>query len=269
MDDRFNRATLRNFFADGQLPTGKHFGYLIDSMLNMVDEGFSKTPQDGLKISSAVTHNTLASFYRDNRQQERLWSLGFAEQADRLQVERDGAADPVLSLDAHQAGDGPLQGRVGINTGRPQHALHVEGTISAHGRIGGLPLPGPQPMADGEWHDVTGELGGCQGFELMAGAGREGSGQFALLHAVALNAYNPGAGLFDALFGGGRKRIREDHAWYGKRCDRLQLRWHGGSGRNAKYRLQIRSRCTYGDGVPIQVHLTRLWFDPFMKGPQP
>ena len=63
MDDRYNRATLRNFFADGQRPNGKHFGRLIDSMLNMVDEGFSKTPQDGLKIASAVTHQTLLSFY--------------------------------------------------------------------------------------------------------------------------------------------------------------------------------------------------------------
>lgn len=262
MDDRYNRATLRNFFADGQRPNGKHFGRLIDSMLNMVDEGFSKTPQDGLKIASAVTHQTLLSFYREN-QQQRLWSIGFSEQADRLEFASDAAAAPALALAVHQDDDGSVESRVGVNTARPQHALHVEGVVSMQGRIGGLPLPGV-PLADGEWHDITEELTGCHAFELMAGTGRDGSGRFALMHAVAMNAFNPGGSWADLLWG--RKRIREQHAWYGKRCDRLQLRWAGASGRHGRYRLQVRTRCDYGPGVPIQVKLARLWFDPMMQG---
>lgn len=262
MDDRFNRATLRNFFADGQRPTGKHFGCLIDSMLNMVDEGFSKTPQEGLKIASAVTHRALLSFYRDN-QQQRLWSLGFSEEADRLEFTHDAAAEPAMALDMHQDDDGSVETRVGINTGKPQHALHVEGVVCMQGRTGGMPLPAA-PLADGEWHDLTGELAGCHAFELMAGAGREGTGRFAMVQAVAMNAFNPGGSWLDLL--SRRKPIRQQHAWYGKRCDRLQLRWFGEAGRYGKYRLQIRTRCSYGEGVPLQVRLTQLWFDPMMQG---
>ena len=33
-----NRETLKNYFAEGQLPTEAHFADLIDSMLNMTDE---------------------------------------------------------------------------------------------------------------------------------------------------------------------------------------------------------------------------------------
>jgi hypothetical protein len=39
-----NRDTLKQFFQEGRLPTSDHFGDLIDSMLNMSDEGFRKTP---------------------------------------------------------------------------------------------------------------------------------------------------------------------------------------------------------------------------------
>lgn len=266
MEDRYNRATLRNFFADGQRPSGKHFGRLIDSMLNMVDEGFSKTPQEGLKIASAVTHHALLSFYRENHQQ-RLWSLGFSEQADRLQFCNDLAAEPALAMDVRQGDDGNVESRVGINTGRPQHALQVEGVVCMQGRTGGLHPPAV-PLANGEWHDITEELTGCQAFEVMAGSGREGSGRFALVRAVAMNAFNPGASWL-SLLGWDRKRIRQQHAWYGKRCDRLQLRWAGEGGRHGRYRLQIRTRCDYGkvDGkdVPIHVNLTRLWFDPTMQ----
>jgi hypothetical protein len=265
MDDRFNRSTLRNFFADGQRPSGRHFGCLIDSMLNMVDEGFSKTPQEGLKITSAVTQKTLLSFYRDN-QQQRLWSVGFSEQADRLEFTHDAAPEPTIALDMRQGDDGTVESRVGINTGKPQHALQVDGVVCMQGRMGGLAVPGT-PLADGEWHDVTGELTGCQAFELMAGAGREGGGRFALVHAVAMSAYNPAPSWLDRL--SRRQPIRQQHAWYGKRCDRLELRWHGDGGRHGKYRLQIRTRCSYGEGVPLHVRLTQLWFDPTMQaGPR-
>lgn len=263
MDDRYNRATLRNFFADGQRPNGKHFEQLIDSMLNMVDEGFSKTPQDGLKVASAVTHHALLSFYRSN-QQQRLWSMGFFEQGERLQFRNDLAGPPVLALDAGRDANDNAESRVGINTDRPQHTLQVDGVVSMHGRVGGLPLPG-EPRADGEWHDLTEELSGCHAFELMAGTGLEGSGRFALMHAVAMNAFNPAPSWSDLLWR--RRRIREQHAWYARRCDRLQLRWTGSSGRHGRFRLQIRTRCVYGAEVPIQVRMTRLWFDPLMKGP--
>jgi len=92
-------------------------------------------------------------------------------------------------------------------------------------------------------------------------------GHFALMHAVVLNAYNPTLGLFN--FFNRRRGIRATHAFYSRRCDRLELRWQGSSGKNADYKLQIRSGFNYGAGVKILVNLTRLWFDPHMDRGQP
>jgi hypothetical protein len=254
-----NRETLRNFFGDGALPTKDHFGDLVDSMLNMSDEGFRKSAQNGVEISTPGGHDALLSFYRDQSPQLSLWSLRYGAEREQLcfHASARGPADqpPVLSLDT--------AARVGINTTAPRSTLDVGGVISAQGRLGSYAVASEAALlADGEWHDLTDALQGCQAFEVMAGTGHTGTGRYALLHAIALNTYNP-TGLLE--FWSARKRIRCDHAYYSRRCDKLQLRWHGSSGKGAAYRLQIRSGCDYGAQVRIQCFLTRLWFDESMR----
>ena len=55
-------------------------------------------------------------------------------------------------------------------------------------------------------------------------------------------------------------------SYYGRRCDKLQLRWEGTSGKNAAYRLRIKTGCNYGEGVLIKVFITQLWFDETTQG---
>lgn len=256
-----NRETLRHFFDEGRLPTKDHFGDLIDSMLNMSDEGFRKSPENGVEVSTPVGHDALISFYREQSARTALWSVSYGGDRDQLVFHHGSVAaarhlPPVLALDAQE--------RVGIGTAAPRHTLDVAGVVASQGRIGSWRAADDTPLpADGEWHDLTGTLRGCQAFEVMAGAGHPGGGRFALMHATAMNAFNPTAGWFDFLLR--KKRIRAQHAWYGRRCDKLELRWDGSSGRDASYRLQIRSKCDYGAGVCIRAHLTRLWFDEGMQ----
>ncbi|HUG26163.1 hypothetical protein [Piscinibacter sp.] len=256
-----NRETLRNFFDDGKLPTRDHFGDLIDSMLNMSDEGFRKSAENGVEVATPVGYDALISFYREQSAKTALWSMSYGGDRDQLLFQHGsvGASrglPPVLALDARD--------RVGINTAEPRHALDVAGVVAAQGRLGTFESAAAQPLlADGEWHDLTDVLQGCQAFEVMAGAGHPGGGRFALMQAVALNTFNPTSGWFDFL--SRKKRIRCHNAWYGRRCDKLELRWNGSSGRNASYTLQIRSKCDYGPGVRIKAHLTRLWFDETMQ----
>src|SRR5205814_7031659 len=175
-------------FGDGALPTQAHFGDLIDSMLNMVDEGFRKTVANGQELYAPVGHHNLLSFYRDQSPQAALWRISLGAQQDQLLFQAQGASGPLLSLDAQQ--------RVGIATTNPQTTLDVRGVASSQGRRGTLPLPTKEPLlANGEWQDLTGDLEGCQAFEVMAGAGQPGTGHFGLLHATALSAYNPGGRL--------------------------------------------------------------------------
>jgi hypothetical protein len=258
-----HRETLKNFFADGQMPTSDHFRDLIDSTLNMTDEGFRKSADNGLEISTPVGFDALLSFYRDQNPQSVVWSTSYGAR-DQLQLNFGSTAatrdaPPALTLDGSNH-------NVGINTAEPKHALDVSGVICAQGRIGRYPLARDLNLpANGEWQFLTDELQGCQAFEVVAGVGgHQGRGRYSVIHAIAANTYNPDPGWL-GLFS--RKRpIRATCAYYGRRCDRLELRWDGDHGRDCRYRLQIRSRCDYGDGILIKAQLTRLWFDEDMQG---
>lgn len=252
-----SRDTLYNLFAEGNLPGTGDFVDLIDSMLNMRDEGFRKTPEHGVEVATPVGYDSLLSLYREQTRGAPLWTVAHGARHEQLCF-RHGAAGgpdapgPLLVLDG--------RARVGINTTDPQHDLHVAGVLASEARVGSWPTQAEDPIvADGHWHPLTGPLRGCQAIEVLAGASRPGEGRHALLRAVAMNTHNPALGWWALL--SRKKHIRCQHAWYGRRCDRLELAWDGTHGRQAEYRLMIRSRCDYGEGVPIRVQMTRLWAD--------
>lgn len=280
---RRSRETLKAFFREGARPSEEHFADLIDSTLNINDEGFRKTPADGLRVQSLGDSHALMSFYTPKSDADRAeWSIGLGEDYKRLSMHRPGLVGaPLLTLD-------PL-GRVGIRTASPEAELDVRGTLRADGRRGREARDREEEgkvdrlVADGEFHALTGDLHGCQAFEVVAGVGLRESGRYALVHAIALNTFNPI--WWDNLFGL-KKRIRAQHAYYSRRVDRLQLRWVAagdeaggrdnpakGHGEQATYRLMIRTRRDYladrrgRDDVPpeeevrIRAFVTRLWFD--------
>ncbi|GAB3255503.1 hypothetical protein [Chitinimonas naiadis] len=265
-----SRESLKRYFSEGALPDEDHFADLIDSMLNMSDEGFRKTVERGYEIYAPQGHDALMSFFRDQEPKSPVWHIGLGSAQDQLLIhgrtndakQHDGgrrAVKPpsVLCLDR--------AGRVGVGNETPQAELDVTGTLRSTGRQGSYVRSGTERLkADGKWKDLTDELSGCQAFEVMAGVGTPGSGRFGLLHAVCINTYNPTLGILNFL---NRKRgIRCTHGYYSRRCDRLELRWIGSSGRDARYKLQIRSGCDFGGEIDMQVNLTQLWFDPHMDG---
>ena len=46
-----NRQTLREKFRRGSMPSQDDFGDLIDSMMNIMDDGIEKSAPEGFKIS--------------------------------------------------------------------------------------------------------------------------------------------------------------------------------------------------------------------------
>jgi len=285
-ENHHDRASLKKHFEAGSLPTQQDFADLIDSTLNLREDGFSRTDQDGLRVHAQVGHDGLFSFYRGVGSDKVLWSTGFAQGGEQW-VMRPGSSTqpPLLLLDP--------SGRMGLGLppgqAQPRSRLDINGSLSLRGRLGQPPPPAVMErqsaeckrrislVADGDWKDLTGDLQGCQGFEVMAGAGRpEDRSRFALLHAFAFNVYHPA--WWQDWFGT-KRRIRQQHAFYGRYRDRLELRWHsrnGEHGKGASYRLQIRSRCDYAGHqrnggnaaqaeVPLHVYLTQLWFQPHME----
>ena len=260
-----DRQTLKNYFREGNLPTEEHFVDLVDSMLNMTDEGFRKGLEHGQELAVPTGRNALISFFRTEAPQTPAWSIQFGEDREQL-VFRTPHHQPtdaqptlatVLCLDQDK--------RVGINVDCPRAELDVGGAVRCESRLGSYPVESNESLlADGKWHPVLVNLQACQAFEIVAGAGVPGTGHFALVHAIAVNAYNPTFGLFEWF--NRRRNIRCTHATYSRRADRIKLRWRGTSGRNANYRLEARSGVDFGKDCRIQVHVTRLWHDPHMQG---
>lgn len=294
-----SRQTLRSYFADGCRPTGAQFAELIESVLNMQDEGFAKTPDEGLKITSAANQSALLTFLREEQRDQGLWSVRYGDPADPgvrggLGVPRvqggQGAPLAVAPLKTRLDGKPPRPGsdrqpvplvvlhqnhRVSVGKSNADHMLDVQGVVAARGRVGTYPQPGrPEDLtADGQWKDATDTLEGCVALEVVATVSAEGSGHHAIMRAVAMNAYNPE---FTGVLGwlarrkafewidrrfNRRRRIRCEHVWFGESCDRLELRWCSlpEAGARRPYKLQIRTRCRYPGTTTIQLHVTELW----------
>jgi hypothetical protein len=260
-----DRPTLKKFFSDGALPRSEHYGDLIESMVNRVEDGFDKTEGDGLRIASIGSSPMLMSFYRGAGAPDPAWIMRHGPVPGSLQFRHggDGPGEPGAAVEDPAIPDLALSasGRVGVHSAEPDWRLDVDGVVRMRGRIG---MPGSEPrvQADGRWHAITPPLAGCTALEVVAGVGgAPGRGRYALMHAVALNAYNPRNPLLNWLFR--RRSIRRQTAVFGSYADRLRLRWTGSS---RDYRLELRSQSNFGAGVAIRYYVTRLWFDSAMQG---
>lgn len=285
-----NRATLKRFFAAGARPTEEQFAALIEASLIMEDEGFRKTIDDGLRISTTGNGDSLMSFGRRGETVS-SWRLAFVGNGtDKLALQRAPTLNTppptVLAIRQDEAKNARVEvvanvaigARPGDGDGLARSALDVEGAVRSRGRLGHELKP---IAADGSYHAITPPLHGCVAFEVIAGVGTpdKGSGRFAMVHAIAMNSFNPG--IWDNVFG--RKNpIRAQHSYYRRRSDRLQLCWQRKGvapveapptgedpnemhGRDGRYRLMIRSRTNYEDpAITIRAHVTQLWYDALM-----
>lgn len=250
--EKLDRKTLRERFKRGSMPSEQDFASLIDSMVNILEEGFDRSANDGLRITQISDSGRLFSFYRDISVDKPLWFIGLGTGNEALKIGTPDQPDALTLLSS--SGDAGIGSRlsIGINNPNPTANLDVNGNIAAHGRRGQrgeMPVP-----ADGEWHDITVALTGCEIFEIVAGVGgAEGDGRYSLLHAVALNAFND------------KCSIKEQTTYFGTKCNRIELRWKAAPEQSKfHYKLQMRTRCNWGEGVWVRYYLTRLWFDPLM-----
>jgi hypothetical protein len=246
------------------MPSSEAFGDLIESMLNIVDQQFDKTPQDGLKVGQ-FSQGKLLSFYHDIDVKSPIWSVRMEQPGDDLMIGTEAFPAALALRDRNgNATEAALQMAPSTDDDRAKQGLFeldLKGCLVVDGRRG---RPGLRVPADGQWQYITPVLHGCQAFEVVAGAGKTGSGKYAVMHAFALNAYN------------GKGDITYHQAYCGNRCSRLELRWKPESNRlQDGFRLQIRVGCSYdskeefanASSAPTMIcfQLTQLWFDSAMK----
>lgn len=245
--DLFNRLTLKNFFKKGSVPTEVHFSNLIDSTINKIDDGFSKTVEDGLKLTPGSENGRLISFY------DGVKDLDSKSSAWNITVNPTEASKGLSIGEKADNGRVYLQegGNVGVGNLSPKFDLDVNGNFASNARIGTYNEVSKVP-ADGEWHILLDELEGCQAFELVAKAqGVKKRGKYAIVHAIAVSTH-----------GNLGSKINTTQAFYGWFWHRIKFRWKKTN--EGKYRLEVRTVGHYGmdkenEVVNISCHVTSLW----------
>lgn len=262
-----NRDTLKAFFSEGSMPSAEMFADLIDSMLNMDDEGFRKSDENGFEISNIGDSESLISFYKESHPDKPVWRFRFDGQENNLIVEKVTFSNKraiekdelekakyLLSLSAEND-----RVKVGIGIAQPQDTLQVVGNIRAEGRRGIVDQTHDTPKADNDWHTIAGPFVGCQCLEVVARAKNDQKKRYAMIHAIAMHSIGPTKkNIFSLL--GLKNRIRSTHSFYNSFKDRLKLQWKPGDKRG-EYVLQIRTNCDYGEDSQLTFHITNLWSD--------
>ncbi|MEY2705888.1 MAG: hypothetical protein RL407_1950 [Bacteroidota bacterium] len=234
-----NRQSLINYFKKGSAPTERHFADLIESTVNIVDDGISREGENGFRITPVGRSKRLISFFKNFKQVQPEWSINLdQEQAGGLSFQEEEKS-PLLVL--------KNGGNVGIGEENPKSKLDVNGVITAKGRVGSFQVG--QVPADGKWYNLLDQLKEPCAFEIMVRVdGEKGSGRYALAHVIALNT-----------FGGplSRGKITKTATHYGSYFNRLRFRWTGSL---YNYSLQVKTARHYGldptTGEPYPIKFT-------------
>jgi hypothetical protein len=220
-----NRQSLLNYFKKGSAPSERHFADLIESTVNIVDDGISREGDSGFRVTPVGRSKRLISFYKNFKQVNPEWSINLDQEQNGGLAFQEEEKKPLLVL--------KNGGNVGIDEENPKSKLDVNGVVTSKGRVGSL-YAGEVP-ADGKWYSIVDQINEPCAFELMARAdGEKGSGRYALAHVIALNT-----------FGGplSRGSINKTSTYYGSFFNRLRFRW---SGELYNYSLQVKTARHYG-----------------------
>ncbi len=259
---KLSRRELKERFKAGRMPTEEDFMSLIDSLVNSVDEGFYVDEESGLQVKQKKDSGCLASFFVNLTETRPQWLLKLRKNVEKgessLNVKTPDMSsdDSGLTIVSPNFADSEKpKVRVGVGNAAPRCELDVDGLIASKGRVG-AENPQFEIVADGEWHNVTDVLTGCNCFEIVAGVGgNEGDGRFALAHAIAVNVFNE------------HPTVEITQSYSGGRGSKIDIRWRKCENKY-EYTLQMRVRHKFDKTGKIMVryHLTKLWYDTQMIG---
>ena len=126
-----NRTELKEFFNEGDKPTEKQFGELIDANINQMEDGIAKVPGNPVAIQAegdAAGTQELLHLYTDFKQDNPNWSVNMHP---RIHPDEPATAIPGLNI-KDAAGKSRLfiqsnRGHVGVGTIEPDSKLTIEG----------------------------------------------------------------------------------------------------------------------------------------------
>lgn len=239
-----NRKTIKNFFRKGTIPTESSFEDMVDSMVNIIDDGFLKNSDEGLMLSPTGDSDRLVTFYKNIEFKNPAWSF-------ELGPDKDASGFNIKDQQQETRFFIHPSGNVGIDTVKPRARLEVNGFVGSDGRLGTHHIG--EVDAKGSWQDLLKDIKGCVALEIVARAGgKQGAGKYALMHCIAITTY-----------GNSRQKIKKVQAYYGGFWHKMAIRWkeYKNSDNTTGIGLQIKTRSNYGEGSKIRFHITKLWDD--------
>jgi hypothetical protein len=123
-----NRATLKDYFKKGAIPTDANFADLIDSMLNQEEDNVNKLPNDPLRITATGADEALLNFYRLEQGQEKLSWQFKQKPGGKPGLSIGDETTPRLFIES-------ASGRVGLGTTAPTQTLDVRGRINVENGV--------------------------------------------------------------------------------------------------------------------------------------
>ena len=233
----------------------KAFEHLVDSALNIKDDGLGINPEQGLVLTAKGPSKKLASFYqRISDKSTPLWSIS-------LDTER--GVKGLNFLEGEQSRMFIREGgRVGINTENPNYQLDVNGLISVKGIVGAY--ASGRALADAKWHTMAKmtNLDGCQAYEIIAHVVDEKDKRFGLTIATVLMTYGKRGYRTKVV------SVESGNKWlFGRFWNKIKFRWiiddlNTEPGK-LKYMCQLKTKGHFGmkDGQPKEVfyRIKRLW----------
>lgn len=232
-----NRQTLKERYKPGYRPSSEDMWDLIDSSVNILDDGFSKQAETGMALAPMEGRNSVLSVFKEAGDDLPEWQMEINRETGDLCIGNPSGDEFVPSITLKRGGGTELK-----------KGLAVKGILEAPGRKGTF-VEGKVP-ANGYWHDIAGRLEGCWALEVIAGCGRKNSGKHALVVATAVHCF------------GARRRISRTSSCYGMSGNRICLKWKKDG---TACRLYMKTRFNYGDGIMIRYNISRLWDSPFME----
>ncbi|MDR0683109.1 MAG: hypothetical protein LBG15_14860 [Dysgonamonadaceae bacterium] len=234
---RRNRQTLKEHFQSGKRPSQQDFDNLIDSTVNILDDGFSKSAKDGMSLAPLIEKGTVLSVFKEISDAKPQWEFALnSEQGLEIRRCESDNYIPIMVLKT----DGSI-----VLSEKGKDTVFA-GTVGISVREGTL-FKGEVP-ADGHWHDITDELAGNLLMEVVAVAGGGAPDKQAVMVATAISC------------SGIHPKIRKTQSYCGIFGHKIRLRWKKIKGEH-KTKLQLKTVFKYRNNAYIQYHITSLWND--------
>ncbi|WP_343606131.1 hypothetical protein [Fluviicola sp.] len=236
-----NRNTLIEGFSKGQRPTADDFKNLIDSTVNILDDGFSKDAQSGIKLAPISEQEGTVMTFLQNMTDDAGGRWEFDILNNDMKISRVSEKEKNQLILLKQNGE--------IELGEEGCDIHVKGTLHTEQRSG---KNLKQVPANGKWQNLTELLPGIRALEVVCVMGKRHTGKHAVLVAHATHCF------------GAKPRIKYVRSHFGMFGNKLILRWHK-SPKDRACQLQVRTRFKLGDDIYIQSSITSLWDNPLME----